>query len=120
MEQMLQSSATAGAKRSVEKFLEPLLRLEALQAGFLGPIDTGTQSSWLPRFTFHGPNSSDPLRIGIFAAIHGDEPAGAQAAVQLLAELATRPVLAENFQLQVYPVCNPTGFEDNTRHSRTG
>jgi hypothetical protein len=28
--------------------------------------------------------------------------------------------VAENFLLQCYPVCNPTGFEDNTRHSRRG
>src|SRR5205085_5788536 len=67
-----------------------------------------------------GPKSSDPIRIGVFAAIHGDEPAGALAAARFLAELADRPELAENFHLQVYPICNPTGFEDNTRQSRRG
>jgi hypothetical protein len=37
-----------------------------------------------------------------------------------LGNLVTQPEIAENFQLQIYPLCNPTGFEDNTRHSRTG
>src|SRR5207245_10845185 len=70
--------------------------------------------------TLQGPNSSDPIRIGLFAAIHGDEPAGALASAQFLAGLVAHPEVAENFHLQVYPVCNPTGFEDNTRHSRRG
>jgi hypothetical protein len=40
--------------------------------------------------------------------------------VQFLRELAENPGLAEGFHLQLYPVCNPTGFEDNTRESRRG
>ena len=75
---------------------------------------------FLPRLTFRGPNSSDPIRIGLFAAIHGDEPAGAVAAATFLRELAQEPALAENFHVQIYPICNPTGFEDNTRYSRKG
>jgi protein MpaA len=30
------------------------------------------------------------------------------------------PSPAENFLLRVYPLCNPTGFEDNRRESRRG
>lgn len=86
----------------------------------LGAFASGTENHSLPRFTFRGPNSSDPIRIGIFAAIHGDEPATALSAVQFLTDIAREPEFAENFLLQVYPLCNPTGFEDNTRHSRRG
>jgi len=106
--------------RSMERFLQPLLARPAVQADFLGSFEVGGKRYSLPRFTFRGPNSSDPIRIGLFAALHGDEPAGALAAVQFLLHLASDPALAENFHLQVYPICNPTGFEDNTRHSRRG
>ncbi len=110
-------------RRSIGRFLEPLLSLAGVQADFLGSFEVGREKYSLPRFTFRGPNSSDPIRIGVFAAIHGDEPAGALAAARFLLDLATEPALAENFHLQVYPIypiCNPTGFEDNTRQSRRG
>ena len=64
--------------------------------------------------------SADPIRLGIFAAIHGDEPAGALAVVKLLQELAQQPEWAANYHIKAYPICNPTGFEDNTRESRRG
>ena len=44
----------------------------------------------------------------------------ALAASRFLLDLVGEPQLAENFQVQIYPICNPTGFEDNTRHSRRG
>lgn len=105
-------------RRSLDRFLKPLQSLAGVQAEALGSFTIGGEGYSLPRFTFRGPNSSDPIRIGIFAAIHGDEPASALAAAQFLNELAATPELAENFLLRLYPICNPTGFEDNTRHSR--
>jgi len=107
-------------RRSIPAFLEPLHGARGLQSDQLGAFEISGQKYSLPRFTFRGPNSSDPIRIGIFAAIHGDEPAGALAASKLLRDLANAPEIAENFLLQVYPVCNPSGFEDNTRCSRRG
>jgi murein peptide amidase A len=107
-------------RRSIQRLLEPLLAISSVQAESLGSFEVGDRKYSLPRFTFRGPNSGDPIRIGIFAAIHGDEPAGALASITFLLELADKPELAENFHLQVYPLCNPTGFEDNTRHSRRG
>ena len=107
-------------RRSLEQLLERAAGLAGIQTDWLGGFEVGTGEYRLSRFTFRGPNSSDPIRIGIFGAIHGDEPAGALAIVQFLRELAENPALAEGFHLQLYPVCNPTGFEDNTRHSRRG
>jgi hypothetical protein len=111
---------TEGGRRSLVHFLEPLRALAGVQADALGPFAIARQSYTLPRFIFRGPNASDPIRIGVFAVIHGDEPAGALAAARFLHELAAAPSLAESFLLHVYPICNPTGFEDNTRHSRRG
>ena len=107
-------------QRSLERLLEPLLTLAGTQFESLGAFDVGPEKYSLPRFTLRGPNSSDPIRIGIFATIHGDEPAGALAAAKFIADAAREPEFIENFLLQIYPVCNPTGFEDNTRHSRRG
>jgi len=111
---------TENGRRSLRRFLEPLSGLPELQTDFLGSFVVAGEKYSLPRFTFQGPNSSEPIRIGVFAAIHGDEPAGALASVQFLLELVKDPQLAENFLVQVYPICNPTGFEDNTRCSRRG
>lgn len=104
----------------IARMLEPLSGLSGVHEELLGSFEIGGQKYSLPRFTFSGPNSSDPIRIGIFAALHGDEPAGALAACEFLERVARQPELAENFLLRIYPLCNPTGIEDNTRHSRRG
>jgi protein MpaA len=75
----------------------------------------------IPRFTFLGPVTNVPQRrVGVFALIHGDEPAGATALLQLLRALADHPELAAGYDVACYPVCNPTGFEDGTRQNRAG
>lgn len=111
---------TESGRRSIETLLRPLRELPNLKTDLLGPFAVDVQKYFLPRFSFRGSNNSDPIRIGIFAAIHGDEPAGALAVVQFLSDLAANPALAEDYQIHAYPVCNPTGFEDNTRCSRSG
>ncbi|MEI9997962.1 MAG: M14 family metallocarboxypeptidase [Verrucomicrobiota bacterium] len=75
----------------------------------------------LEQYLFVGPRAGgDYTRVGIFAGIHGDETAGIFAAVHFLEELARRPELARGYEIYLYPLCNPTGFEDGTRHSRSG
>jgi len=108
------------ARRSLRRFLDPLIKLPGVRHEALGHFEVNGDSYSLPCFSFSGPNSTDPIRIGIFAAIHGDEPAGALAAGRFLELIAASPALAESFLLHVYPVCNPTGFEDNRRHNRRG
>jgi protein MpaA len=107
-------------RRSIARLIDPLLELPGAQFESLGAFGAEGEKYSLPRFTLRGPNSSDPIRIGIFAGIHGDEPAGSLAAAKFLAEAAREPEWVENFLLQIYPLCNPTGYEDNTRHSRRG
>ena len=100
--------------------LDPLQRAPGIKADFLGPFEINESPYTLPHFIFSDPNSPDPIRLGIFAAIHGDEPAGALGLVRFLLELAGRPEWASGYSIHAYPVCNPTGFEDNTRCSRRG
>ncbi|MBC8040647.1 MAG: hypothetical protein H7Y06_08905, partial [Opitutaceae bacterium] len=68
--------------RDPRALLGPLLELAgrcpALQGGLAGAFDSHGQTHDLLRFRFKGPKAEhDPLRIGLFAALHGDEPAGA-------------------------------------------
>lgn len=84
-----------------------------------GQFESDGQTHMLPRYVFLGPKGGgDIIRIGIFATIHGDEPEGALALTRFAAALEQNPELAKGYCLFLYPLCNPTGFEDNTRHSR--
>ena len=90
-----------------------------LQYSPVGEFHHGACRYCLPRFVFRGPpGGHDPIRLGLFAAIHGDEPEGAFALRDFLLQLHDDPARAQGYELYVYPVCNPTGFEDRTRHSR--
>jgi len=112
-------------RRSIAKLLEPLNRISEtsrhLISKSMGSFQSGELHYSLPRYLYVGPRGGgDILRIGIFATIHGDEPEGALALGRFLAQLDQKPELAQGYALFIYPVCNPTGFEDNTRHARTG
>ncbi|MBI5686735.1 MAG: succinylglutamate desuccinylase/aspartoacylase family protein [Verrucomicrobia bacterium] len=115
----------ASSPRSIADLLAPLDELAAsshsLVAGHNARFQASSRTYELPRYLFIGPKAGDdPIRIGIFAGIHGDEPEGIYALVRFLQTLDANPELAEGYCLFVYPVCNPTGFEDGTRHSRSG
>jgi hypothetical protein len=79
------------------------------------------QSHTIPCFTFRGPGDGlAQRRIGFFALLHGDEPAGSAALLRWLELLAAVPALAAGYDLVCYPVCNPTGFAGRTRHNHAG
>ena len=113
------------SRRSIRALLDPLDALAAnsvsLIANHGARFDTDEGSYELPRYLFVGPRGGDdPIRIGIFATIHGDEPEGAQALVDFVRLLEASPEIARGYCLFIYPLCNPTGYEDNTRASRRG
>jgi protein MpaA len=112
-------------QRSIADLLAPLEKIAAhspnLVANHDATFQVGDETHVLPRFLFVGPRGGDtPIRLGIFAGIHGNEPEGVHALVQFIKLLEARPELAAGYYLSFYPVCNPTGFEDGTRHSRSG
>lgn len=76
----------------------------------------------IPRIEFIGAevNRLPLVCIGLFAGIHGDEPAGCAAVIRLFEMLAEKPEFAAGYHLVAYPLCNPTGLEDSTRHNRAG
>jgi len=112
-------------RRAVGRLLTPLDHFAERSAHFLsrslGQFEVSGQTYALPRYVYFGERGGgDVIRIGIFATIHGDEPEGALALARFVSELEKQPEIAKGYALYLYPVCNPTGFEDNSRHSRTG
>ena len=119
-------SPTAVHEKPIDALLTPLVE-RASQKGsclFYSPVGGfhhGDCRYRLPRFVFHGPPGGGSLiRLGIFAAIHGDEPEGAVALRDFLLQLDAEPAFAQGYEIYAYPVCNPSGFEDGTQHSRSG
>ncbi len=112
-------------RRALDRLLAQLDQLAEnsnyLMKKSFGQFESAGRTYTMPRYLYLGPRGGgDTIRIGIFATIHGDEPEGALALTRLVAALEKNPELAKGYCLFIYPVCNPTGFEDNTRHSRSG
>lgn len=122
---MVQLSPAPARVRILHNLFEPLLeraeRCAALTATTVGKVSCGEVDYPLTRFVFSGPKAEHAaIRIGLFAGLHGDEPAGAQALVELLCNLAEDPRLAKGYELTVFPVCNPHGFEHHRRENVSG
>ena len=62
----------------------------------------------------------DSIRLGFFAGVHGNEPAGCLALLEVVEELVRNPKLLKGYDLFVYPVCNPWGYEHHQRFDRIG
>ena len=109
-------------RQNINEVLAPLRKPRVPWLGAtLGRWESGTGNYALEQYLFVGPRGGgDYLRVGIFAGLHGDEVAGVLAAVRFLEELAREPGIAHGYELYIYPLCNPTGFEDGTRHARDG
>lgn len=86
-----------------------------------GSFEAEEKRYTIPRFVFHGPATGmPPIRLGFFALLHGDEPAGTLGLQRFLNLLVDDPTPAAGYELSIYPLCNPTGYEDGTRHNRAG
>ena len=117
--------AVATERRAVGRLLAQLDQLAESSTHFvsksLGQFESAGKTYSLPRYIYLGPKGGgEVIRLGIFATIHGDEPEGALALTRFVGELEKNPEIAKGYALFIYPVCNPTGFEDNTRHARSG
>ncbi|MGH8047905.1 MAG: M14 family zinc carboxypeptidase [Chthoniobacterales bacterium] len=113
-------------RRSVRELIRPIEELArgsqhlfTAHLEIAGPLG---ERVTVPRFLFAGPGSGGAsfLRIGIFGGIHGDEESSAHGAITFLERLHANPELARGYELFVYPVCNPSGYADDTRWSRSG
>lgn len=113
------------ARRSISQLLEYFDSITDYSPQVLGKsilsFHSGGEEYGIPRYLWSGPSGGgDTFRLGLFATLNGDEPEGAFALARFIAALEKEPELARGYALFLYPLGNPTGFEDNTRLSRTG
>ena len=121
----LEQTGASHRRRSISALLEPLEQIVSISSSLCGNrgarFHVAGEPYEMPRYLFIGPRGGDdPIRIGIFAVLHGDEPEGAHAIVEFVRLLERSPEIARGYCLFLYPMCNPTGYEDSTRVSRRG
>lgn len=93
----------------------------AVSLAIIGRLAVGGQGYEIPRLVLVGPAAGhDPIRIALFAGIHGDEPAGCTALLDLAADFSRQPHRAAGYELWIYPLVNPTGYERATRANAAG
>jgi len=110
---------------SIKEILLPLFlqvgASDTLRADSLGFWRSGEDRFWLPRFVFQRTQVvKSRIKVGIFAGIHGDEPAGILGLIDFVRALDADPEFGKEFQLWIYPLCNPSGYIDGHRHARCG
>jgi murein peptide amidase A len=124
LESTVNSARAIPSRRSVADLLEPLVADATTSRLVRQPglgFERAGKSHELPRYRFVGPRGGGEVQqLGIFATIHGDEPESGLGLVRFLQGLIQEPDLAQGFVIQAFPICNPTGFEDGTRHARNG
>jgi hypothetical protein len=112
-------------RQSLRKLLLPIFRRVAessyaWRAESVGYWNTDDGRHWMPRLVFKRPGETPETKVAIFAGVHGDEPAGVLALCDFVRALDDSAVRGRGYELHVYPLVNPTGYEDRTRHSRSG
>jgi protein MpaA len=118
-------SVTRNHRLSVKQLLLPMLTQvvysKCLTADAIGNWEINGETHWLPRFTFQRTTiKKQRIKVGIFAGVHGDEPAGILGLMDFVRELDEDPEMGRGFELSLYPLCNPTGYLAGTRESSGG
>lgn len=80
-------------------------------------MNLDSDSLIIPKIISPASRQGAGMKFGIFAGLHGDEEAGTLAVHELIRWAATEPEELRDFELHFYPVCNPTGCAQRTRHS---
>lgn len=124
---LVSTSISSQLHRDCREVVDPLRTLVASKAASgcsmttVGRFSSAGREFALPCLRIAGPYAGhDPIRLGLFAGIHGDEPAGCTALVQLAARLAQDLSRAAGYELHIYPLINPTGYERGSRVNHKG
>jgi len=84
------------------------------------PVRDGHAEVFMQKIVCKPPSKGQGYKFGLFAGLHGDEEAGTLALHEIVRWAATQPEELHDFELHLYPECNPTGIGDKTRHSCAG
>lgn len=109
----------------IDDLLRPLVtqvsHSKCLTADALGEWDVCGRRHCIPKFHFQRTSVvKDRIKVGIFAGIHGDEPAGILGLMDFVRELDEEPEEGRSFEVFLYPLCNPTGYLARSRESLSG
>lgn len=89
----------------------PRLLLESM------PHDLGV---YIPKVVSRPLKRGQGFKFAIFAGIHGDEEAGILAAHEIIRWASDKPDELGDYELHIFPVCNPTGRNLGTRQNQNG
>jgi len=98
---------------NVTTYLEDFRKL-AMTAGFSCEVVSEVHGYQVPAFTRAG--SKNAPRIYISSGIHGDEPAGPQALMEMMED----GYFVRDVEWFVCPMINPTGHQASTRENKDG
>src|SRR5437016_270957 len=100
MTHALQPRSSAAIKEILLPLFIQVGTSEFLRADSLGFWRVGADRFWLPRFVFQRTHLEKPrIQIGIFAGLHGDEPASVLGLIDFVRELDQNPELGREFQI---------------------
>ncbi len=104
---------------SVTSRLERAAASPFVQLQTLGSFEVGGA-----RYPMHLVQLGEPgpykLRVVISAGIHGDEPAGVEAALRFIEHNVANPSLLSHYHFVIFPCDNPYGWERGTRENSQG
>ena len=82
--------------------------------------ESALPASFVPKLVCKPSRGQDTLKIGIFGGLHGDEEAGTLATYELMRWAWNDPPELQDYELHLYPICNPSGRRLGTRHTLSG
>jgi protein MpaA len=86
-----------------------------------GKFSAACRDFCIPRINYLGPSAGhEPIRLGLFSGVHGDEPAGPAALAAFIRLLQEQPQRAAGYDLWMYPMVNPSGCERGLRENWAG
>ena len=75
---------------------------------------------FIPKMVCRPNHGGETWKFAIFGGMHGNEEAGILASYELAEWAAAQPQEARDYELHIYPVCNPSGHMAGTRHCMSG
>ncbi len=116
---------TTDQPEAIRNYAELMRRLNGLAQSpyvdleLLGTFTTGFTS--YPMYLVHlGKPAPHKLSVMISAGIHGDEPAGVEAAMQFIEVNVENPALLSHYNFVIFPCDNPYGWEHGLRENSQG
>src|SRR5436190_10797307 len=79
-----------------------------------------SHSVFIPKMICRPNHGGETWKFAIFGGMHGDEEAGILASHELADWGSSQPNELSDYELHIYPVCNPSGRMAGTRHCMSG